>query len=234
MSINVYWTILEDEWMSAKKPESLAKNFYERRLHESHGLRSFQKCPFTVDHLLNRFCLFSLYDYSFKINTETKEVNSQLYDQDFFENHVVIRSAEQKLFSFTQKYVFFTEEKSLPASFPEFPYLENNNITQRCMPFVGTIDIGRYFRAIDFAFFLKEPYNEFIIEQDEIFGYVKFHTDKKINLKQFYPSDSFKSYAKDVKSVTSGKNGKFSSTDFFYNNFKLKNKIIKDIKNNLL
>lgn len=232
MSVNVYWSVFGDEWMRAKEPQDVRRDFYSRKIHEQTPLMAFNRCPFTHTYLENTFSLHSLYDYSFKIKNE--EVFSDLYDQEFFDYHVKIRSMEKRCFSFFQPFVFFTEEKSLEASFPVFPYLENNNITQRCIPFVGTLDIGKYFRNIDFAFLLKNPYDEFLIEEDEIFGYIKFNTEEKIKFRQFYPSDMIKQYAADVRSALPNKKHKFEPPLHYYNNFKLKKLILKEIKNNLL
>jgi hypothetical protein len=232
MSVAVYWSLLSDEWMRATPPSPVRKSLYEKKLHEESELMMFHKCPFLHEHLSETYALHSPYEYSFKI--ENGLVSSDLYNQDFFNDRVSIRSIEKKCFSFNMPYVFFTEEKSLELSIPSFPYLENNNISQRCSPFVGTIDIGKYFRPIDFAFFLKDPYNEFIIEKDEIFGYASFKTKEKIVLKQFYPTEKIKAYFKDVKNVNKNKTFFYQGTESFYEKFRLKKIILKEIKENLL
>ena len=232
MSKIVYWSYLGQQPMRATAPQDVRKNFYSRNLHDNTPSLSFNKCPFSHDHLENLYSLHSLYDYSFRI--EGKIARSYDYDQDFFNYHVSVRSVEKKIFSFFQPYIFFTESDSLEVSFPVFPHLENNNITKRCMPFEGTIDIGRYFRNVDFAFMLKDPYEEFIIERDEIFGYVKFHTKEKIRLKQFYPTETIKKYSDDVNDLLNNKKDKFYRPEYYYNSFKLKKLILKEIKSNLV
>ena len=102
------------------------------------------------------------------------------------------------------------------------------------MPFEGTVDIGKYWRNVDFAFILKDPYEEFVIERDEIFGYVKFHTEEKIILKQFYPTETIKKYSNDVNDLKNNKKNIFYRPDYYYNSFKVKKLIIKEIKNNLV
>lgn len=232
MAITVYWTVLDKEWMRAKEPQPVLKNLYEKRLHEETPMVNYHRCPFVHDHLSNTFSLHSPYDYSFSVDQDNKVVSS-MYNQEFFDRHVFVRSAEKRLFSFFMPFVFFTEEKSLEATI-RFPYMENNTITQRCMPFEGTIDIGRYFRIFDFAFFLKEPFSEFVISEDEIFLYLNFNTKKKIKFVRFYPTEKINKYSDDTLNMKINRKLSFSSLDFFYNNFHLKKNIMKEIKNNIV
>jgi hypothetical protein len=232
MSLTVYWSMLRKEWMRAKEPQRVLKNFYEKKLHSDLPKENYHKCPFVYEYLKNTYSLHSLYDYSFFVKDNA--VSSTMFDQNFFDNNVLIRSVEKKLFSFSQPFVFFTEEKSLKMSAPEFPYLENNNITQRCIPIVGQFDIGKYFRTIDFPFFLRPQYEEFRIEEGEIFGYVNFDTEKKINFKQFYPTNKIISYVESSTSLSKNKKTRFLNPETFYNNFKIKNQVIKEIKLNLI
>jgi hypothetical protein len=233
MSVTVYWSCLEEEGDRAKPPESLAKIFYKKNLHDSSDpLLRINQCPFFNKTILNTFSLKSIYDYSFKIIDDS--VFSENFDQNFFEKHVGVRSIEKKFFSFSQKYVFFTEEKSLIANLSQFPFLEDNNITERCIVLGGKIDIGKYFRETDMAFFLKEKFNEFVIKNDEIFAYVTFETNEKINFKRFDCSPKLSNYL--LKSKKSNKNKKafYTDVDSFYNNFLYKKNIIKEIKQNLV
>jgi hypothetical protein len=232
MSITVYWSFLGPEWMRVKEPSLATKSFYAKDLHEETDLMNFHKCPFFNEHLKNVYSLCSPYDYSFFI--KDNQVFSELYDQDFFNRQIIIRSIEKKCFSFALPYVFFTEEKSLEVSVPVFPYLENNHITDRCISFAGTLDIGKYFRTIDFAFFLKNPYNEFIIKENEVFGYADFKTKDKIIFKQFYPTKKIKSFVKDVNKSKQNKFFIYQKPTAYYNNFKLKKLILKEIKQNLI
>jgi hypothetical protein len=232
MTIDVYWTAFGNEWFRAREPEPINKIFFNKKLHENNNLMNFNKCPFFNESLDNTFALRSLYDYSFKV--ENLQVFSNLHDQTFFDNRIIIRSIEKKCFSFLQEFIFFTEEETLEISCPEFPYLEDNNITKRCMPFVGKMDIGKYFRNIDFAFFLKDGYEEFVIEENEIFGYIKFLTEKKINFKQFYPSEKIIKYSKISKGTTYGLKSIYRPRSYFYDRFKMKKIILNEIKQNLL
>lgn len=232
MSINVYWSYLDKEWMRVKEPQSVAKNLYEKRLHEDNSSMNYHLCPFVLEGLKNTFSLQSPYDYSFSIDGD--QITTNLYNQDFFNRHVAVRSIQHKSFSFMQPFIFFTEEKSLLINAPAFPHLENNNITKRCSPFVGSIDIGKYFRNIDFAFFLKDPYKDFVIKEGEVFAYVKFETNKKINFIKFEPTEKISDYRLQMQNSLINRKIMFRPVDYYYNNFTIKNKIMKEIKENIV
>lgn len=232
MSITVYWSFLADEWMRVAPPSPVRKSLYEKRIHEETDLMMFHRCPFLHSHLENIYELHSPYEYSFKV--EGQSIVSSFYNKNFFDKHIIIRSIEKKAFSFLMPYIFFTEENSLEVSLPSFPYLEDNNISQRCIPFVGTIDIGKYFRPMDFGFLLKDTYDEFIINNNEIFGYADFKTKEKIIFKQFYPTEKIYSFIKNVSNTKNNRMLSFFSPENYYNNFKLKKLVLKEIKDNLV
>ena len=143
----------------------------------------------------------------------------------------LIRDAEKKVFSFKQCYIFFTEEKSLEVTFYEYPALEDNNITKRCMIPAGRFDIAKWFRNSEFAFILKDGYNEFKIEKDEVYSYIRFHTNEKINFKQFKMNETLYGYTKACFSLQGSRLGALAN---YYNAFKGKKHIIREIKANLV
>ena len=231
MSITVYWACNEDEWLRAKEPEPIYKNFIKNIKNKE---TQIEMCPSIKEYTKNTFSLKSLYDYNFEIYKEKNSVGSKMYDQKFFDKHVFVRSDIDKLFSFTQGYIFFTEEKSLDMSAGIFPYLEENNITKTCITIPGTIDIGKWFRSTDFAFYLKNNYSKFEIDQDEIYQYIKFNTDDKIIFKQFVVDEKIKKYLLDITSSKEYRKTKNRPLQEYYAMLKHKKYIIKEIKNNLI
>ena len=193
MAINVYWTCAEKEWMAATPPDTVISTFYKKNLVDENNRSSqINYCPAFNDNLKNLYAIRSLYDYEFFMNDGN--LTSTNYNQEFYDDHVLIRSYEKKFFSFKNSYIFFTDAPSLKTTFYEFPYLEDNNITQRCIPVAGQFDIGKWFRGTEFAFYLKHGYESFRIERGEIYSYVRFHTDEKINLIEFQYSEKLKQY----------------------------------------
>jgi hypothetical protein len=156
-----------------------------------------------------------------------------MHDQNFYDKHIIVRSLENKMFSFLQRYVFFTEENSLITKVSQFPFLEDNDITKKCILIGGELDIGKYFRSIEFPFYLKNDTDEFKISEGEIFSYISFNTKEKINFKRFFWSKKIKEYEEIAIKNLSYKNKFYTNTSQFYKNFRYKKTILKEIKNNL-
>jgi hypothetical protein len=114
-----------------------------------------------------------------------------------------------------------------------FPFLENNNITNKCITIPGTFDIGKWFRLTDFAFFLKNS-EVFEIEENEIYQYIQFHSDDKIIFKQFKINEQLNKYLFDITSAKEFRKIKIRSLQNYYLMLKHKKHIIKEIKNNLI
>lgn len=232
MSINVYWACLEDEWQLAEEPESVAKRFYKLNLFETdNNEMQINQCPAFKDSINNVFALKSLYRYEFYV-TEQGEVRSEMIDQEFFNKHVHVRSVDKKCFSFNQQFIFFTDADKLEMTGNEYPFFENNNVTDRCMIFPGTYDISKRFRPLEFAFCLKEPHSAFRIDYQEVYSYIRFHTTEKINFRQFRMSNELMSLGRDCTNMN--KSLRLRTLDKFYQHFKIKKFILKEIKNNLI
>lgn len=231
MAINVYWACTENQWMLAEKPESVASIFYKKNLNDKADNKlSLNYCPVFNDNLINLFALKSIYDYEFNISDN--EIATNFYDQTFFETHVHIRSLEKKFFSFRNSYIFFTDFPDLETTFYEYPFLEDNNITNNCIPVTGKFNIAKWFRNTEFAFFLKNHSNRFKIERGEIFSYIRFHTKEKINFQQFRYTELLDQYNKDGFNLNFY--GYLKKIENYYKMFKTKKLILDEIKKNLI
>jgi hypothetical protein len=233
MSITIYWACNDDLWLRANAPELIYKKFIKNPQNQKNNI---VMCPATKDYMKNIFSINSLFDYNFKIGSlkNKNEIFTETYNQKFFNDYLLIRSAEDKLFSLLQGFCFFTEEKSLLMSAGILPFLEDNNITKRCTVIPGVFDIGKWFREIEFAFYLKKEYDEFIIEENEIFQYIKFHTDQKIIFKQFKINSKIKNFLIDSDNAKMFRKNKLRPLSHYYLMVKHKKYIINEIKNNLV
>lgn len=231
MTITVYWACYEPEWMRAKEPEPVYQNFSRDKKNLD---TQISLCPSVKDYMSNTFLMKSIYDYEFEVREGMDGAWTNTYNQEFYDNHVMVRSRENKLFSFLQKTIFFTEEDSLMMSGGIFPYLEDNNITQNCITIPGKFDIGKWFRMMDFAFFLRDGHDKFIIKSDEVYQYVHFDTNEKIVFKQFRMNETLHSYAKDILRSKDFKAKKVTALKDHYSLMKHKKSIIKEIKNNII
>ena len=232
MSINVYWTSGQREWILATPPESVLSTFHKKDLVDPENPGShIHYCPAFNDNFKNVYTMKSLYDYEFFL--ENGGIVSHDHDQQFYEEHVSVRSYEKRFFSFMNSYLFFTDEPSLKVTFYEYPCLEDNNITQRCIPVAGQFDIGKWFRNTEFAFYLKDSHQSFKIEKEEVYGYLRFHTDEKIKFIEFNYSDKLKRMHQESISAVQ-RFARFKKLENYYRIFRHKKLILKEIKENIL
>jgi len=97
-----------------------------------------------------------------------------------------------------------------------------------------TIDIGKWFRQVEYAFYLKPEHDEFLIEENEIFQYIKFHTKEKIIFKQYEISENIQNFFYAIENSKEFRRVKNRSLEEYYLMVKNKKRILKEIKNNLL
>jgi len=228
MTIKVYWACLEDEWLRATTPEPVYSSFLKNNKYENTGIH---RCPAFVNSLKNTYGIRSLYNYDFTVTENS--VGSSMYDQSFFDEHVSIRSLPERTFSFNQFYTFFTDADSLMMTGNLQPYLETNNINERCTVFPGAYDIGKWFRNIEFSFHLKPQFANFKIDEGEIYTYLKFHTDEKIEFIQYRHSPVLVSHLREI--IASRKHStKSRNLLAYYQMFKTKKMILTEIKKNII
>jgi hypothetical protein len=226
MTIKVYYSCLENERFRFKSPEPVIKNFIKSKNFFETGI---EKCPAFKDSIKNTFSLQSIYDYSFDVYEN--RVESKMYDESFFDRHVEIRSLKEKTFSFNQWITFFTEENSLELTTNIFPFLEENNITKNCIMPPGKYDIGKWFRNIEFVFKLKEESNTFTINEDEVYQYIKFETNEKIELIPYFHDEEIEFLLKHIMK-TKNYTDKKRNLQSYYEFYKIKKILTKKIKNN--
>jgi len=236
--ITIYWgvnTIESPEGIRVEPPISILQKMSQERITDKQlpdKLLQYNRCPAFVDELKNLYGMKSFYDYTLQFGKDG--VTSPDYDQDFFDRHLIIKSLKGNLFEFHSDFVFFTEEPSLEMSFLP-AYLEDNSVVNNTIMVPGKIDIGKYFRLLEFAFHMKQKCNELNFNRKEICCYIKFHTKKKLQFKQFlYTSE----ICEMDRLMMDAKHHKYDymNLEYYYNIFKkfnFKKKILKSIKENL-
>lgn len=228
MSINVYWSCIEDEWLRAVNPIPV----YNSVIDQGHfSDANVHRCPAFSNSLKNTFCLKSIYDYTFEVKDNS--IWSKDYDQNFYDRHVLVRSMKDRVFSFQQYFTFFTEEDSLLMTGNLQPFLELNDINDRCLVIPGTFDIGKWFRNIEFSFHLKSNFSEFKITEGETYSYVKFHTEEKVNLIQYRHSEKLASILREQMYVRNN-TPRLRNLVAYYKMFKTKKIILEEIKKNIV
>jgi hypothetical protein len=233
--ITIYWgnnLSSQPEGIRVEPPISILQKMIQERIPKDlQGQKQYNRCPAFVDELKNLYGMKPVYDYTLRFEKEDG-ITSPDYDEEFFNSHFGVKSSN--LFEFYMDIVFFTDEPSLEMSLIP-AYLEDNNIVNSTIMIPGKIDIGKYFRGLIYAFHLKQNCNEIIFNRNEIYFYVKFHTKKKIQFKQFLWTPEITQMD---RIMMAAKNYKYDlmNLDYYYNIFKrfnFKKKILKNIKENL-
>ena len=233
--MNIYWTIDNKRVhgsLRVEKPVEIYKHLFQDK---SSSQLDYTRCPAFKDYFNNVYGLKSLYSY--KLKKQGAQFSSPLYGQEFFDSNVRIHSAEEKLVSLHPHIIFFTDSPSLEMSV-EHPSFEDNKFTKTCYAVPGIVDIGKYYRFMDFAFHIKKEYNTFEIDEGDVQLYLRFYTKEKIKFKQYYMTDRLREYAfmvEHIKETTASK--VLRPLSYFYGIYKksnLKDRTLKEIKENLV
>lgn len=237
----VYWSPIDQSYLTPQ-PVHAVKDLQQRISQmsgERPGMsREIVKCPVAMRHLANTYAVKSPLKYDIAVTEDNRFITNH-YDQTFFDRNVILRDTGSKLLSFNfASYVFFTEESSLMmemrnASYSPGKFATNVSVLE------GSIDIGKYFRKTDLAFFMNSQ--SVSVEQNETLFYVKFHTNKKIKLKRFLWNDEFTKLAKAVVDardfIHTANLSVYKRMEVYYNAFvrsRYKPYIINRIKQNLM
>jgi len=255
MTITIYYgvnTTYSHAGMRADPPQEIIMNigrklFKERVPRDLKGTSdevNYHKCPAVVEELKNIYGIKSYYDY--KLNFEPPHYNvidpgvsSSDWDPDFFKKHINIRSLNGNFFSFAQDWAFFTEEPSLEVTIlPAF--LEDNSVANNTIMIPGTVDVGKYFRGLDYAFHVKEHAigKDIQWSRKDIFCYFRFNTNEQLKFKRFYWTVELEELN---FTMMQSKHNKYDephsmTREYYYNlfdKFNMKEKMLKIIKENL-
>jgi len=235
----VYWAVSNVTNMSPlsktlyESPEPLTNTNTFTNFRADRRYNNFRLCPAYLDHIHNTFRLKFPLDYDLTFDTEG--VGSSLYDSDFFNYFVNIRDFDNRYFGFKVNLIFFTED-DMDMSLMS-PYLENTSLATDVVSIPGTFNIGKWFRPIDYAVFLKPGRNKLTIKKGDAFNYVKFHTQDKVELVQFDYVEELEKIQKDILRSKMILGTSSPRLDYFYKMFKnsrYKKKILNIIKHNIL
>ena len=232
MTVNVYWSLFEKEWLRAEEPVSIFQKTFSRHSITPKGIETPAQCPAVAEEMFNLYGLKSIYDYEFSVNG--LDVTTNDYNQEFFNRHVIIRDLETKMFSFTHNYIFFTDADSLEATIQIPPYIDNLRMVNQCFSVPGKMDIGKWFRPIEFAFYLRDGVDSFSISEGEIYSYMQFHTKEKINFKKFMPTPALYDLSNACFNASKGRRFRRKKLEDTYKHFSIKNLVLAGINSSLV
>tara|TARA_R110000868_G_C10686952_1_gene747962 strand:+ start:52 stop:792 length:741 start_codon:yes stop_codon:yes gene_type:complete len=239
--IIVYWApgLIQSRFhLNYKEPEPVIKELRQlghNLIHPDNNASNFLKCPAVLNSTKNTFAIAS--PAGVRIKWDGSNISTPEHDQEFFDKWFFARDTSTGFLSFNLcKYMFFTEEPSLIIKQKSAVYT-NNDFTKKIGIIEGSFDIGQWVRALDIGLYFKEP--EIVnINIDDVLYYLEFITDKRIIFKKFYYTPALKEMYETCVSVRN--TNKFPIKTYFedmyllFNQSKMKKRILKEIKDNLL
>jgi hypothetical protein len=236
--VNVYWApvfdISDRDWtILYSDPERLLKGLSEQKAEDTPYQDSFFQCPSFTNTIKNIFVLKSPMDTHYKLQEDGTYSPEGPSNISMFQRDSKTLEG-QCLLGPELNWVFFTEEDSLEMSISS-PYFSQAQHLQYGSIVPGSFNIGKYFRHIGLEFNLWKDSTDLIIKENEPMAYVRFDTDKKVNLIRFTMSDKLIAIKNTTR--TSGRWNPKRSLIQRYELFKksrLKEIILKEIKQNII
>ena len=237
----IYWSVprYSDEiYLGLDQPRSAFADFKSLcpASSSSNTWTDFTLCPAVTDFSRNLFSLKSPIDLEFWWDNETVHFENS-FSENFFKKIVVMRDAKGGSLSLRIAPYFFFSEEDCEMQYSA-PLMSSNNFTDNCTVVPGSINIGKWFRPTDHAFLIKHQNQKIKINKGDTIANVRFNTKEKIQFQKFYFTDQCEEFFNKVVNYKKSQNNKL--VDYFtvmYNDFensKLKNKILKEIKNNIM
>jgi len=240
MSITVYWAPwgeqdhYADQFLSYQDPERLLDSIKQFK-NEQNQLDNFLNCPAFTNSIKNTYMFKA--PTNVNIRFTDKELINRLDPNKPFDPTIIRPKSPSLIGAATVQYkpswVFFCEESLLLQSTP--PYMHLHPMSSQGFMVPGSFDISNWFRPVESAIQLWPNRNEFQVDQDDPLLYVNFVSDQTVKLKKFYLTEE--AYKIGMSCVRLKGYRYERSLSKLYNIFragKLKNKLLDEIKNNLL
>ena len=132
----------------SKEPTPAIKEF----VGDANELR-FLKCPAYKDVMHNVFAMPSW--FSLELSVNENNLSSKNAPQDFLDNYLTTHSNKYKVYAIEQSTMFIAQNDSLVMT-QEPARMTDNLFTQSCNVISGTFDIGKHFRMLSCAFYIKK------------------------------------------------------------------------------
>lgn len=227
MVARVYWTSLNPTWVLADDPVPVWSKLRDSK---RDSFQELDRCPAMNKHMRNYFGIRSEYSIEFSYDNENNSYSTD--DIDLFQNRIVHRNQTDNLWTFQHNLAFFTPEDSLEMTANLPALYEDNFAATHAMPVSGKMDIGRWFRPTEFAFYLRG--SEWKVNYGDIYQYLYFNTNEKIEFVKFAPTPMVEFYLRSVSQEHSSRKRK--PMEWFYDHFGrgLKKNILKEIDNSVV
>ena len=198
------------------------------------------RCPSIVDDTKNVFVIKSPMDMKINIDEAKSRVNIEIQSPDFAQLFLGNPQGKWGLHQVgALGYLFFAEKSLMINQLPA--YYDNNDYTDKTNTITASFDVGNWFMPAGKPVFqIKKDVVSIDIKEGDALLYVKFNTTEKIKLIEFddvefnqlaerspeYMCGTLKDHSENIISLQ-------KCYDYF-NRFKMKRRIMKLIKRNLI
>jgi hypothetical protein len=183
--MDVYWSAMDSPFIpfiKYQEPELVLKDISRQIPAGLDAQLKITNCPAFKDTCRNTYALHTPVDY--ELTYEGQDITTEMYDEPFFQNVVNIRDTSfQRMTSLNFKYVLFSEQEIEAEIIPCF--LTSNGFTDNADLIPGKINIGKWMRPVECAYFAKLGDRTISFKEGEPFAFVRFHTDEKVRLRKF-------------------------------------------------
>lgn len=183
---NIYWCpfLLGGDWHNVGyfEPEPVLKYVISQRDNDVEYL----KCPAFQKYYANTFVIKSPVDLELKIERDIvgrKILTTKNFNENFYNQHIFPRMAQNNFFSMFSlefSYIFYSENsviiEMLPANMEKTNFIKNTNLIP------GEFDISKWIRPVSPAFEVIDDSQTLSIKRGDPLYYIRFRTDKKVNL----------------------------------------------------
>jgi hypothetical protein len=233
-NIVVYWSPFNYDnvidWdMFYSKPEKLYSNLHQKKS-KNKNLTSYFSCPAFKERSENIFLMKNTIENNIKV-LDGKLINSssdnvKISHKESIENRPIV--------SVYYPIIMFSEESLKVTVTPA--YMHKTSYSEFGHVVMGSFDIGKWFRPINLDFMLYNKDADFSFKDEEPLYYLDFNTEKSIILKKFNMTNEI---LKISNACTTAPDylKPWQSLSKRYNLFiksGLKNKLIKEITNNIV
>jgi hypothetical protein len=195
------------------------------------------RCPAIVDDLKNIFVIKSPVDLKLHIGMGKSTIKVVNQEMNFAKAFLGESQGKFGIHQLGMGYLFFSEKSLIATQLPA--YYESNSFVNNTFSISASFDIGQWYRpSAKPAFIFKPGTTEIDIKEGDPLIYIKFNTQEKIKLIEFDDTEFKRLGDQSPEYICSNLKKQSSFTISlakcyeYFNQYKMRRRILKLIKNN--